>query len=34
MYTYGAVLLITLSVILLLAMFATIVLSKSIKKNL
>ena len=30
MYTYGAVLLITLSVILLLAMFATIVLSKSI----
>lgn len=34
MYTYGAVLLITLSVILLLAMFATIVLSKSIKKKI
>lgn len=31
LYTYGAVLLITLSVILLLAMFATIVLSKSNK---
>ena len=29
LYTYGAVLLITLSVILLLAMFATIIISRS-----
>jgi NADH-ubiquinone oxidoreductase chain 6 len=33
LYTYGAVLLITLSVILLLAMFATIVISKSKKTD-
>jgi NADH-ubiquinone oxidoreductase chain 6 len=32
LYTYGAVLLITLSVILLLAMFATIIISRSNKK--
>ena len=31
LYTYGAVLLITLSIILLLAMFATIIISKSNK---
>ena len=33
LYTYGAVLLITLSVILLLAMFATIIISRSNKAN-
>uniref|UniRef100_UPI0030FF0526 NADH dehydrogenase subunit 6 n=1 Tax=Singerocybe alboinfundibuliformis TaxID=1346812 RepID=UPI0030FF0526 len=33
LYTYGAVLLITLSMILLLAMFATIVISRSNKKS-
>nr|YP_009630854.1 NADH dehydrogenase subunit 6 [Hypsizygus marmoreus]QBZ73687.1 NADH dehydrogenase subunit 6 [Hypsizygus marmoreus]QKJ80194.1 NADH dehydrogenase subunit 6 [Hypsizygus marmoreus] len=33
LYTYGAVLLITLSVILLLAMFATIIISRSNKTN-
>ncbi|PFH44545.1 hypothetical protein AMATHDRAFT_168789 [Amanita thiersii Skay4041] len=33
LYTYGAVLLITLSVILLLAMFATIIISKSKKSD-
>ena len=32
LYTYGAVLLITLSVILLLAMFATIIISRNNKK--
>jgi NADH-ubiquinone oxidoreductase chain 6 len=33
LYTYGAVLLITLSIILLLAMFATIIISRSNKEN-